>query len=285
MTSATNATQGSNAKDSLEEDFDNCAMPLVRRVYALLGRDDSRLHNGDPLPRGWHFILFTPTAPQHTLGPDGTPTTKGAVTPPGLPRRMMGGRRFTFFSDIPIGADVRRVSEVVSSTEKTGRSGRFMIMTTRQLIYVAGQSRPALQEDTDTLFREPASAGASASEAAKPEQRIADVREQVAIDETMLFRYSACTFNAHRIHYDYPYTTKTEGYPSLVVNAGLTVLLLREFGMRLNGAPLTTMTTRNSRPIHCGTRIQLCARAVENGHDLWAEDEQGHVCAEVGLRR
>jgi 3-methylfumaryl-CoA hydratase len=279
-------TNRTNDQDSLDEDFDNCALPLVRRVYALLGRDDSKVRYGDPLPRGWHFILFTPTAPQNVLGADGTPTNKGAVTPPGLPRRMMGGRRFTFFSDIPIGADVRRVSEVVSSTEKTGRSGRFMITTTRQLLYIAGQSKPALQEDTDTLFREPASANAAAPATDKPVERIADVREQVAIDETMLFRYSACTFNAHRIHYDYPYTTGTEGYPSLVVNAGLTVLLLREFGMRhLNDAALATMTTRNSRPIYCGTRIHLCARAVNGGYDLWAEDEQRHVCAEVGLRQ
>lgn len=277
-------TEAANTKNQ-QEDYDNCALPLVRRVHALLGQDDSKIRNGDPLPRGWHFILFTPTASQKVLGPDGTPTQTGAPSPAGFPRRMMGGRRFSFFSDIPIGADVRRVTEVVSSTEKSGRSGRFVIMTSRQLIYVAGQSQPALQEDTDTLFREPASASGSATEPAKDVERAADVREKVAIDETMLFRYSACTFNAHRIHYDYPYTTGTEGYPALVVNAGLTVLLLREFGMRLHGGPISAMTTRNVRPIHCGTTIQLCARATENGYDLWAEDEQRRVCAEVGLKR
>ena len=111
------------------------------------------------------------------------------------------------------------------------------------------------------------------------------MREQVAIDETMLFRYSACTFNAHRIHYDQPYTTRAEGYPALVVNAGLTVLLLRELGVRLMGTPLHTMFTRNGRPIYCGTRIHLCARQVDNGYDLWAEDEQRRVCAEVALRQ
>ena len=103
----------------MTEEHDNCALPLVRRVYALLGRDDSHVRTGDPLPRGWHFILFTPTAPQTVIGPDGTPTRQGSPDGPAdLPRRMMGGRRFTFFSDIPIGADVRRTSEVVSSAEK-----------------------------------------------------------------------------------------------------------------------------------------------------------------------
>ena len=126
----------------MSDEHDNCALPLVRRVYALLGQDDSKVRTGDPLPRGWHFILFTPTAPQTIIGPDGTPVRQGeSDAPADLPRRMMGGRRFAFFSDIPVGADVRRTSEVLSSAEKTGRSGRFMIRTTRQLIYVNGAKR------------------------------------------------------------------------------------------------------------------------------------------------
>ena len=142
----------------LKEEHDNCALPLVRRVYALLGRDDATVRAGDLLPRGWHFLLFTPTARQTVIGPDGTPMRQGEPDgPTDLPRRMMGGRRFTFFSDIPIGANVRRTSEVVSSAEKTGRSGRFMIRTTRTLIHVGDVKEPALQEDFDTLFRAPAS--------------------------------------------------------------------------------------------------------------------------------
>jgi 3-methylfumaryl-CoA hydratase len=268
------------------EEHDNCALPLVRRVYALLGPDDSRVRTGDPLPRGWHFILFTPTAPQTAIGPDGTAMRQGGPDAPAdLPRRMMGGRRFTFFADIPIGADVCRSSEVVSSAEKTGRSGRFMIRTTRTLIRVSDAKEPALQEDFDTLFRAPAADSAAAEAAtAPPQPRAADVRETVKIDETMLFRYSACTFNAHRIHYDQPYTTGAEGYPALVVNAGLTVLLLRELGVRLMSSPLRSMSTRNGRPIYCGTSVTLCAKAVDNGYDLWAEDGQTNVCAEVTLR-
>ena len=178
----------------------------------------------------------------------------------------------------------RSSSEVVSSTEKTGRSGRFMIRTTRTLVYVGDAKEPALQEDFDTLFRAPASESPQADAAAAPQARGADVRETVPIDETMLFRYSACTFNAHRIHYDQPYTTKTEGYPALVVNAGLTVLLLRELGVRLMQKPLRSMSTRNGRPIYCGSKVTLCAKAVDGGYDLWAEDEQNNVCADVTLR-
>jgi 3-methylfumaryl-CoA hydratase len=268
------------------EEHDNCALPLVRRVYALLGRDHSGVRTGDPLPRGWHFILFTPTAPQTVIGLDGTPSRQGAPDGPAdLPRRMMGGRRFTFFADIPIGADVRRSSEVVSSAEKTGRSGRFVIRTTRTQIHVGNAKEPVLQEDFDTLFRAPAAESTPAEAAGAPSQpRAADVREKVAIDETMLFRYSACTFNAHRIHYDQPYTTKAEGYPALVVNAGLTVLLLRELGVRLMKNPLRSLSTRNGRPIYCPTSVQLCAKAVDGGYDLWAEDEHGNVCADVVLR-
>lgn len=271
----------------MTEEHDNCALPLVRRVHALLGRDDSKIRSGDPLPRGWHFILFTPTAPQTAIGPDGTPMRQGEIDAPAdLPRRMMGGRRFTFFADIPIGADVRRTKEVLTSVEKTGRSGRFMIRTTRTLIYVGDARQPALQEDFDTLFRAPAaSQGPQAGGVAGREERAADVHETVRVDEIMLFRYSACTFNAHRIHYDQPYATRTEGYPALVVNAGLTVLLLRELGARLMDAPIASMSTRNGRPIYCGSNVRLCAKATEGGYDLWAEDEQRNVCADVTLRR
>ena len=269
----------------MSEERDNCALPLVRRVYALLGQDDTRVRTGDPLPRGWHFILFTPTAPQTIIGPDGTPVRQGGSDAPAdLPRRMMGGRRLTFFADIPIGADVRRKSEVLSSVEKTGRSGRFMIRTTRQLIYVGNASEPALQEDNDTLFRAPAAESNASDTPAAESERPADVRERATIDETMLFRYSACTFNAHRIHYDQPYTTGKEGYPALVVNAGLTVLLLRELGTRLMPGPITSMHTRNGRPIYCGSTVTLCARKADSALHLWAEDEQRRACAEVELR-
>ncbi len=267
------------------QDHDNCAMPLVRRVYALLGRDDSGLRVGDPLPRGWHFILFTPTDPQTIIGPDGTPRRGDSDAPPDLPRRMMGGRRFTFFSDIPIGANVTRTTQVLSRAEKTGRSGRFMIQTSRQLITVEGEKTPALQEDFDTLFRAPADASTpSAAETAEP-RRDADRRESVTFDETMLFRYSACTFNAHRIHFDHPYTTKIEGYPAIVVNAGLTVLALREFGLRLQDMPLSRMATRNGRPLYCGAPVTLCAKLARDEIQLWAENDSNQVCAEVKLQR
>ena len=269
----------------MNEEHDNCALPLVRRVYALLGQDDGKVRTGDPLPRGWHFILFTPTAPQTIIGPDGTPVRQGGSDAPAdLPRRMMGGRRFTFFSDIPIGADVRRKSEVLSSIEKNGRSGRFMIRTTRQLIYVGTSTEPALQEDNDTLFRATAAESNAGEASAAEGERPADVREHATIDETMLFRYSACTFNAHRIHYDHPYTTTKEGYPALVVNAGLTVLLLRELGIRLMRGPIASMHTRNGRPIYCGATVTLRARKGDGALSLWAEDEQRSVCAEVELR-
>lgn len=268
------------------EEHDNCALPLVRRVCALLGQDDTGFRSGDPLPRGWHFILFTPTAAQASLNRDGTPAPIGASDiPDGFPRRMMGGRRFTFLGDIPIGANVRKVSEVIGSSEKNGKSGRFLVRTTRQLIYVEGQSDPVLQEDMDTLFREAVSKDAAKPAAASaPEPRKADHRETVAVDETMLFRYSACTFNAHRIHYDHPYTTGVEKYPALVVNAGVSVLLLREFGIRLSGMTPRTMFTRNGAPLFCGRDITLCAKSVDGGLNLWAENAEGQVCAEVELR-
>ncbi|HEX4170115.1 MAG TPA: hypothetical protein VHZ55_32010 [Bryobacteraceae bacterium] len=271
-----------------EEAYDNVSLSLARRVCALLNRDGNAIRMGDPLPRGWQFMLFTPLAPQTSLGQDGTPAAAGEVhipTPPEFPRRMMGGRRLAFFGDIPIGADVRRVSEVISANLKTGKTGRFVVATTRHKIFVGDAKEPALQEDSDGIFREAAGAvRAPAVLAAGPPPRQARHSETVVTDPTMLFRYSAVHFNTHRIHYDYPYATDVECYPGLVVNAGLSVLMLRDFAARLGEKPFRNMTSRNVGPLYCGEEFTLCANETPGGgFELWAEDSKGRAAAEVIL--
>src|SRR5579875_926226 len=133
---------------------DLCALPLVRRLAALLDRDPDAFRHGDPLPTGWHMILFTPLAPQGRLGPDGHPLLGDVLPPLDLPRRMLGGRRTRFHASVPIGAAVRRVSEIVRIEPKQGRSGRLVLVTIQHRIHVGGGDGPAIVEDQDVIYRE-----------------------------------------------------------------------------------------------------------------------------------
>jgi hydroxyacyl-ACP dehydratase HTD2-like protein with hotdog domain len=263
---------------------DICALPLVRRLAALLDHDPAALRQGDLLPHGWHMILFTPETPQSGLGPDGHPSGAGFLPPPPLPRRVLGGRRTRFLAQVRIGAEVRRISEVVDFQEKAGRSGRLVVVTVRHSIHEGDNSEPAVVEEQDIIYREPAASpkGAAADEVeSHPEPT--HVRSLVP-DPVMLFRYSAVTFNGHRIHYDRPYATQIEGYPGPVVNGGLTALLLLELGKQASGRPPKEMTARNRRLLICGRPIRLCAAVSDDGCTLWAENEAGQIALEASIR-
>ena len=264
---------------------DTCALPLVRRLAALLDHDDpAAWRQGDALPHGWHMILFTPETRQSGLGPDGHPSGAGFLPPPPLPRRVLGGRRTHFLGQIRIGSEVRRVSEVVDFQEKSGRSGHLVIVTVRHSIYEADNSEPAVIEEQDIVYREPATnAKGTAAAEAKSCPRPTHVRLFLP-DPTLLFRYSSVTFNAHRIHYDQAYATGVEGYAGPIVNGGLTALLLLELGKQAAGTPLKEMTARNRRPLICGRQVKLCAAKSESGWTLWAENDAGQIALEASIR-
>ncbi len=277
----TNATIGLGQRD---EAADLCALPLVQRLAALLDRDPADYRNGDELPQGWHVILFTPQTRQSGLGPDGHPASGGLLAPAGLPRRMLGGRRTRFDAPIRIGAEVTRISEVVAFEEKQGRSGRLAVATIRHSIAETGQSRPAVIEEQDVIYREAADGLPAVSAAAEPERPDPAHTRTFTPDTMLLFRYSAVTFNAHRIHYDYPYATGPEGYPGLIVNGGLTALLLLEMVKAIAGKPMTDIKMRNRRPLICDHRAKLCAAPSGDGWLLWAEDELGRMALEASAQ-
>jgi 3-methylfumaryl-CoA hydratase len=272
-----------------EETQDVCALPLVRRLAALLDQDPARLRTGDALPEGWHMILFTPETRQSALGSDGHAGGGDFLPPPPLPRRMLGGRRTRFAAPIRIGDEMKRVSEVTGFEEKSGRSGKLVIVTLRHSIGpVDGDA--AVIEEQDIIYREPASPAAKA-EGAKAEGAAAEEprAEPVATrdfrpDPVLLFRYSAVTFNGHRIHYDAPYATGTEGYPGLIVNGGLTALLALELGKQAMGRAPVAMQVRNRRPLICDRPARLCAAPAEAGFALWAEDDKGRVALEASIK-
>lgn len=266
---------------------DEAAAVLVRRVAVLLDRDPANFEPGAAVPENWHVAFFTPLAVQSQIGPDGHPRRGDFLPPVELPRRMFAGRRLRFLSPIRIGAALRRTSTVAAITPKRGRSGEMVFVRVEHAITADGTL--AVVEEQDIVYREeagatagkPADGAASPAGETRPEEPLPEPtdRETFAPDPVMLFRYSAITFNAHRIHYDTPYTRDQEGYPNLVVNGGLTALKLGELAKRnLPGGKLGRLSLRNVRPFFLGRTGELRSRREPDGRlSLWAVDECGRV--------
>lgn len=265
---------------------DEASLGLIRRLAAMLDRDPASFTAGAPLPEGWHGVLFGPLALQSSLGADGHPQKGDFLPPIRLPRRMFAGRRTRFLAPIRVGEAVRRTSTIASIAAKRGRSGDMVFVTIRHGITPASLEVEAVVEEQDLVFREAAAQGD-----AEPAGRNGDAADVVPAgaqrirfrpDAPLLFRYSALTFNAHRIHYDADYTRGIEGYPALVVNGGLTALFLMELARSQMRRRLMAFTTRNARPLFAGRPASLAWHAeTANRFRLWALDDRDRVAVEA----
>lgn len=220
-----------------------------RLLLATLDDAETTLGEGDALPPVWHWMYFLPTIMQGELKRDGLPMGSGLLPPVDLPRRMFGGCRIDFPAPLPIGAAARRESTIVSLREKHGRSGRLVFMDTRHRVY-AGDTM-CIEELYTAVFREEGSPSPAPQllDALPPPPADAWVRD-VEVSEAMLFRYSALTFNAHRIHYDRPYATGVEGYAGLVVHGPLLATLLLEVIRRNTQRRVTSFAFRAAAPVY-----------------------------------
>ncbi|MCS6892550.1 MAG: hypothetical protein NZN45_13130 [Rhodovarius sp.] len=258
---------------------DEIAPGQARRVMALLDLP------GEPpavLPPHWYPIYFPEIAPQSELGPDGHPRKGDFLPPIELPRRMFAGRRVRFPGGaLRLGQEATKRSEVAAITPKQGRSGRMVFVTIRHSIACAGEL--VAIEEQDVVYRE----AATGNPVAEPTPAPAPVAWQrvVTPDPVMLFRYSAITFNGHRIHYDADYARGQEGYPALVVNGGLTTLLLVETALAHGGGRrLAGFEARAMRPLFCGRPILLAAGAEQGGRQqVWAADDAGALAFSLVL--
>jgi 3-methylfumaryl-CoA hydratase len=189
--------------------------PTSLRGLAALLDDTASPCPGDALVPGGHWLYFLPRAAQSELGIDGHPLGGSFLPPVPLPRRMWAGGRMVFHAQLRVGEAVTRRSEVQKVQTKNGRSGPIVFVTVRH--EVAGPAGLAIVEEQDLGYREmPAPGQAAAPGESAP--AVATWRRKVRPDATLLFRYSALTFNAHRIHYDRTYAHEVEGYPGLVVH-------------------------------------------------------------------
>jgi 3-methylfumaryl-CoA hydratase len=213
-------------------------------LAATIDRDDPPYKTGDELPPNWHRLYFLTAERPGEVGADGHAARGKFMPPVPLPRRMFAGGMLKFLRPLRIGDSVTRISEILAVEGKQGRSGDLVFVTVRHRFSVGGDV--ALEETQDLVYRGPSSGGEAAPEPveAAPWQRT------VQPDPVMLFRYSALTFNGHRIHYDYPYVTREEGYPGLIVHGPLiATLLLDLLRCEQPQARVTEFSFRAKRPL------------------------------------
>jgi 3-methylfumaryl-CoA hydratase len=261
---------------------DVCALPLARRLAAMLDRDPGSLREGDPLPHGWHPMLFNAPTRQSELRADGAAWLGVPLPDLGLPRLMLGGRQNRFPGESPIGARLQRETRRGEVQLKEGRSGRFALVKVEHRIFVEGRDQPAVIEHQDYVLRAastgestPAPAGAVPGPAGPAPAPAA--QRTLLPDERLLFRYSAITDNPHRIHYDQPYAVREEGYPALVVNGSIPALFLLELLRQHTGREPVAFSSRNVAPMLCGQPLALKLLEDGSGWRLWAEDAQGRT--------
>lgn len=232
------------------------------------------IEGGSPLPPFFHQLYFWSPQPPHALGRDGHPRVgQGLIPDMGLPRRMWAGGRLHFHAPLIAGVQAQRRSVLENSAEKTGRTGPLGFVTLRHEIWQEDVLR--VTEHQDLVYREDTVAEKPAP--APPMARTDELdHKDVSFDSTLLFRYSALTFNGHRIHYDLDYARDVEGYAGLVVHGPLLAQHLMLFATDLMG-PLTEFSFRASSPLMHFETATLC----QNGKDMWVRGPDGRQCMQA----
>jgi 3-methylfumaryl-CoA hydratase len=249
----------------------------LRALSATLDRDDPHPTQGTYLPFLWHWLFFLPHHRQSEIGPDGHAKRGGFLPPVPLPRRMWAGGRLTWQPDNPlqVGQEVQRVSVIKSVTHKAGRSGDLLfVLVQHQISNAQGLS---LTEEHDIVFRAAAQPGDPVPAPTAAELQ-ADWQREITPDDVLLFRYSALTFNGHRIHYDRRYVTQVEGYPGLIVHGPLIAILLGDLLRRhAPDARVTHFEFKAVRPTFDLHPFKVSGQPSADGRAvrLWAQDHEG----------
>ena len=249
----------------------------VLALNATLDREPIEAETGLPLPPLWHWLYFLPRHRQSEIGADGHARRGGFLPPVPLPRRMWAGGQFDFRSPVRVGDAVTRTSTIEDVTTKAGRTGPLVFVKVRHDIHRNGEPEPAIVEHHDIVYREARQPGdAEPPPQAAPAQ--APWHRDLVPDDVLLFRYSALTFNGHRIHYDRRYVTEVEGYPGLIVHGPLIATLLMDLLRR--HAPEATVANfrfKAVRPTFDGAPLRVNGAPQADGRTvrLWAQDHEG----------
>ena len=262
---------------------DEIGLTAVRRIAGMLDLDPEAFHPGLALPPHW-FTMFFADIPRHAdLRPDGHPHGGLFLPPIPLPRRMGAGRRVRILGVLRVGEAASRTAEVAAIVPKQGRTGAITVLTMRHTIR-RGAEVVAVDE-FDAVYREAVPPGTT-STATPPVPAPTDAAwsEAKRLDPALVFRYSAVTWNAHRIHYDADYARQEEGYPAAVQNGGLTMQLLLDAAVRQTPARLVGFTARLTRPVWVGDTVTLAGSPSRDGAaTAWVADRDGNLCAWLDL--
>jgi 3-methylfumaryl-CoA hydratase len=254
-----------------------CALPIVRRVAAMLDKEPDLMELGSPLPRGWQFVLLGADTKRSKLRQDGFPGLGVSMPNQGLSRILLGGRSVQFLIDIPIGASVQRMSSIENIKKRSGPDGEMAIVDVGHRLSVDGEL--AIVE-TQTYFLFPGGRVRS-QHAVNAEPAPNGLVATFIPDETLLFQYSALGFNSHKIHIDKVYATEVEGFPGLVVNGGLITLLMTEFIRERQQVVLNHIKTKHFAPLFSGNPVNVVSHRLGDGWRVDAFDQNGILAVQM----
>lgn len=254
---------------------DHIGATPVKALNATLDHPVTPVPVGTPLPPLWHWLYFLPLHPQSEIGADGHAKRGGFLPPVPLPRRMWAGSQFEFRSPVRVGDAVERKSTIDDVTFKQGRTGPLVFVKVRHEVRCNGAADPSIVEFHDIVYRE----AKRPDDVEPPPQRAesgAAWQREIVPDDVLLFRYSALTFNGHRIHYDRRYVTEVEGYPGLIVHGPLIATLLMDL-LRRNApdAQVATFRFKAVRPTFDLHPFKVNGRREGKEVRLWAQDHEG----------
>jgi 3-methylfumaryl-CoA hydratase len=251
---------------------DTVTAQLVRGLRATLFLDIGDPKPGDAAPFTVHWCLAQPVVAASELGPDGHPARGGFLPPVPLPRRMWAGGELEFVDTLRVGDEATRTSTIKDVTVKSGSTGTLCFVAVDHVI--ATTRGVAIRERQDVVYRDVTGNAAPARPPAAPP--VARHRESHMADPVLLFRYSALTFNGHRIHYDRDYVTKVEGYPGLIFHGPMQAALLVEMAARLHGGTAPKkFSYRGVQPLFDGSEFSVNANETAGGIELWTANAAG----------
>ena len=265
-----------------KEEIQDCVYPTPARALALTLNDRGFAgREGDSLPELWHWLYFLPLVARAEIGPDGHPKRGGFLPPVALERRMWASGQLTFHQDLQIGEAVTKTSEILKVVEKEGKTGRMVFVTVRHTI---GSARGiAIEEQQDIVYLPMPKQFVPA--APNPVPQDLEWQEAYPVDPVLLFRFSALTFNSHKIHYDIKYATEVEKYPGLVVHGPLQAVLLLESAKRNNpNRQPAGYRFRALRPLFDFDRVSVCGRPNPDGsHELYTANTDNNIGMQATL--
>lgn len=259
-----------------------CSLTMVRRVAAMLDLETQSFKEGDILPKGWHFFMLAGETKKSELRKDGFPGLGVPIPDLGLPRLLLGGRTVAYNEEIIIGSVIEKSSFIKSITEKNTKNGRMAIVTLQHELRSVEFDTPAIVEtQTYILLEEQKSQSKVVAETTENQLPISSNQKQYVPDETLIFQYSALGFNSHKIHLDRNYTQVIEGLPDLVVNGGLSTLLLTEWIRSELNLNLTNIKVKHVAPLYCNRTLTLTAEKDEINWQLKIYDNNHTIAIEM----